>query len=113
LHPTNYELTFQDLRNANARRQLEWDDGNTLDLTYYGNALAGEVGELCNVIKKLERERLGLKGSRAAPVDLGKEAADVLIYLDLLMLRAGQRLDLSTIAKFNETSAKLGFKTCL
>ncbi len=54
------------LRSANTLRQAEWDRESRIDLSYRGNELAGEVGEACNIIKKLERERLGIAGSRAA-----------------------------------------------
>ena len=99
------------LRSANIARQREWDEGNTLTLTYWGNALAGEVGEACNVIKKIERERLKLKGSRATVSDLADELADAVIYIDLLCMSEGIDLREAIRRKFNATSAKYGFKT--
>lgn len=62
---------YDTLKDANAARELEWRstvDGKPvqLPLSYWGNAMAGEAGEACNVIKKLERERYGLKGSRSS-----------------------------------------------
>jgi NTP pyrophosphatase (non-canonical NTP hydrolase) len=50
-----------------------------LSLAYKGNELAGEAGEACNVIKKLERERLGMPGSRDTVAHLAEELADVII----------------------------------
>lgn len=65
-------------------------------------ALAGEVGELCNLIKKLKR------GENVPKEELAKEIADVQIYLDLLAARLGVELDNATIEKFNQVSVKRG-----
>lgn len=70
--------------------------------------LGGEVGELLNVVKKLEREERGWRGSRAAPEDFADECADVLICLDKLARRRDVDLVAATIAKFNATSDKVG-----
>lgn len=70
--------------------------------------LGGEVGELLNVVKKLEREDRGWRGSRANPVDFEDECADVLICLDKLARRRGVDLAAVTVRKFNATSDKVG-----
>lgn len=100
-----------DLRSANATRQAEWDAGNQLDLSYRGNELAGEVGEACNVIKKLERERLGIRGSRDTLEHLAEELADVIICVDLIAMAVGIDLDEAVRRKFNTTSEKNGLTT--
>ena len=97
---------YAKLRDANVARQAEWDEGNTISLTYWATAMAGEVGEACNVVKKLERERLGLRGSRATLADLADELADVVIYVDLLAMSQGIDLEAAIRNKFNATSAK-------
>jgi NTP pyrophosphatase (non-canonical NTP hydrolase) len=100
------------LRAANIARQPEYGpSAGKESLSYWGNAIAGELGEACNVIKKLERERAGQAGSRATVEDLANELADVLIYLDLLAIATGIDLDAAVARKFNKTSEKLGFKT--
>lgn len=56
-------------------------------LVYYSNALAGEVGEVCNLTKKLTG-----RGTKQEPIEDGKlieEIADVEIYKILLLLRMG------------------------
>lgn len=63
------------------------------------------------MIKKLARERLGLRGTRATKEQLGEELADVVISADLAAMTAGIDLDLAVIAKFNATSEKYGLKT--
>jgi NTP pyrophosphatase (non-canonical NTP hydrolase) len=99
------------LRGANEARQKEWDAGNQITLAYRGNELAGEVGEACNVIKKLERERMDIRGSRATLTDLASELADVVICADLIAMQAGINLDAAVAAKFNATSVKVGLQT--
>lgn len=87
-----------DLRDPNAWSPMKW-----------GCALAGEVGELCNVLKKYERQL----PSDPKPDDLYgsvcEEIADVLTYLDLLA--AWFDVDLARVAtiKFNKVSQRAGF----
>jgi NTP pyrophosphatase (non-canonical NTP hydrolase) len=99
------------LRGANLARQAEWDTEGQITLSYRGNELAGEVGEACNIIKKLERERMGIKGSRASLADLAEELADVIICADLIALQLGIDLDRAVAEKFNKTSEKVGLAT--
>jgi len=75
---------------ANHARQTEYRDGSLVKvpMSFRINELIGEVGEMCNVLKKIEREANGWKGSRVSPSDLPNELADVvhtalLIALDL------------------------------
>ena len=107
-------MKFSTLRAANEHRQALWDSGDQIDLTYRGNELAGEVGEACNVIKKIARERLGIRGSRATKQDLADELADIVICADLVAM--GEGIDLlgeAVPSKFNETSEKVGLPTRL
>lgn len=102
---------FETLRTANVERQKEWDKGGHMTLSYMGNELAGETGELCNVVKKLERETFGMPGSRATVEQAAEEAADVIICVDLLANRLGFKLWPAVKAKFNKTSEKNGLTT--
>jgi NTP pyrophosphatase (non-canonical NTP hydrolase) len=107
-------MTFAELRTANILRQKQWRrDGAPLPALYFSNALGGEAGEVCNVVKKLERERLGYPGSRATMEDLADELADVIIYADLLAETCGIDLGRAVSEKFNKTSDKLGFSVRL
>lgn len=100
------------LRIANDSRQVQWENAQEkLSLSYLGNAIAGEVGEACNVIKKLEREQLGLRGSKASVSDLADELADVIIYIDILASRCDIDLGEAIRSKFNKTSEKYGLGT--
>lgn len=104
--------SFDSIRYSNITRQLEWNNGSEkLSLAYKGNELAGEVGELCNVLKKLERERIGIKGSKATKTDAEDEIADVIICADLIAEDLGINLFEAVKNKFNKTSIKYEFKT--
>lgn len=101
-HPT--------LSAANAARMKEWVPEGTTG-TFKATELAGEVGEACNIIKKLERERLGMRGSRDTVAHLAEELADIVICVDLLASHYGVNLDRAIAEKFNATSEKYGLKT--
>lgn len=72
------------LHKANVARDKEWNPDSVCGLDFWAVELAGEVGEACNIIKKLERERLRMRGSRATVQDLADELSDVIIVTDLM-----------------------------
>lgn len=111
--PSTQEATKYSLRDANAARQAEWGRDNQITLEYRGNEMAGEVGEACNVIKKLARERMGIRGPRDTVEHLAEELADVVICADLIAMAAGIDLDAAVQNKFNATSEKNGLVTRL
>lgn len=79
-------------------------------------ALAGEVGEAANIVKKLNRLRDGIPGNGptehegALVDDLCEEVADIFIYLDLFAHRLGISMMDVVLAKFDKTSAKIGYR---
>jgi NTP pyrophosphatase (non-canonical NTP hydrolase) len=99
----------------NHARALRWHPHGieSWSLSDWGIALAGECGELCNVVKKLNRVRDGIPGNKETPEELqkalGDEIADVYIYLDLFARRVGVNLEDVIRAKFNATSERVGF----
>lgn len=98
---------IKELTKANIERQKEWcNNGPTPDLSFRGNELAGETGEACNIIKKLERERHGWRGTRATKEMLAKEIADIVICCSLVSIEVGFDLEDAVKDKFNETSDK-------
>ena len=103
--------TISDLQHALAKRDLEWDPEGKLTLEFRATELAGECGEACNIVKKLCRERLGLRGSRATVTDLKDELEDVIICVGLLANAAGIQLNVAD--KFNASSTKLGLNVFL
>lgn len=106
-------LDLRDLHAANIARQAEWCPDQVPDLSFRGNELGGECGEAQNVIKKLERERQGWRGSRATKDDLADELADVVICADLCAVTADIDLGAAVRRKFNATSEKQGLSVFL
>lgn len=85
-------------------------------LTYWTTALAGEVGELCNMIKKIQRvEKGGVDGGssyKASQINkkmLQEEIGGIAIYLDLLSSLLEIDLEEAIIETFNKRSDELGF----
>lgn len=105
--------SYKTLRSANQARQREWDPSDKITLAYRGNELAGEAGEACNVVKKIERERLGIPGSRDTLEHLAEELADVIICADLIAMSEGIDLAKAVAEKFNATSRKIGLSTLM
>lgn len=110
-------LSFASLKEANDRRNLliypycqKWDT------MHWGCALAGEVGELCNRLKKWERDDIkqgeNYTDYEARKVqerdEIGKEIADVVLYADLLASKLKLTLSELVRAKFNEVSKRKG-----
>jgi len=106
-------LSISELQRAHVERQEEWCPDQKPDLSFRGNELGGECGEAQNVIKKLERERHGWRGSRDTFEHLGEELADVIHCAVLCAITAGIDLEPAVIAKFNSTSEKNGLATTL
>lgn len=106
--PIKSQLSFDDLAKANMIRNKLWDTGGVLDLSFRGNEFAGEAGEVCNVIKKLERQRLGIRGSRDTIAHLADELADVIICASLIAMECKIDLAHAVSAKFNATSYAQG-----
>jgi len=99
------------LRQANLDRQWEWFGEENTSVLFRAIELAGEVGEACNIVKKLERARMGKAGSRATIAQLADELADVIICVDLLAQEFGIDMRVAVPQKFNATSERYGLKT--
>lgn len=109
-------LDLNTLRRVSLARQDEWKaggDSGPVGGLYRANELGGEVGEALNVVKKLEREQRGWRGSRATVEELAAEIADVIICADLLAAEYDIDLSAAVVAKFNATSEKVGLTTRL
>ena len=99
-------MSLEQLRDANQRRHKEWAHGEAVDLSFRGVELAGEVGEVCNEIKKLERVRLNLVGGKTDLEGIKEELADVMISADLIAMDLGIDMGAEIQKKFDKTSAK-------
>jgi NTP pyrophosphatase (non-canonical NTP hydrolase) len=106
-------LTFLDLRVANRIRCVtSYHPLDSWSLTNWATAVAGEVGEACNIIKKLRRLETQSGFARDCEKsdmvnDLAAELADAVIYIDLLAARAHINLGRAVRQKFNETSDRI------
>jgi NTP pyrophosphatase (non-canonical NTP hydrolase) len=110
-------LTFEKFRRVNKKRCEKYffpiQDWSETD---WACALAGEVGELCNFIKKRLRARTAktllpnIPSQEALAAEAKKEIGDVLGYLDLIATRMGFRLEDCVVDKFNEVSDRVNSK---
>ncbi len=109
-------LTFNNLREANKLRLPQFknskgepahekEDGSDWSLAEWMNAVAGELGEAANIIKKVRRGDLTLDEARPM---LAEEFADIVTYLDITAAQAGVNLGQATMDKFNKVSKRVG-----
>lgn len=106
-------LSFETFHLANRSRQQRWPGADRFVATDLSNEMAGEVGEACNVVKKLRRAELGVVGNSEEVPDLlgmlADELGDVITTADLLANHFDIDLGAAAAAKFNKVSAKHGF----
>ena len=110
------QITFDYVSQVNLERALVWHKGGLEEWSpaEWGNAMAGECGELCNVLKKILRYDMGIPQAiglnRQELVGMAAdEIADVYLYLDLNAQRLGLKVSECVVNKFNKTSEKEGF----
>lgn len=106
-------LSFEKLRaTSSIRCNSAFNPINAWSPSDWGVAMAGEMGEACNVIKKLRRlddadKHLDTPELRAElSQKILDELADTVIYADLLATRLGLRLEDGIVRKFNEVSKR-------
>ena len=108
-------LNFETLREANRARLPLFKnaqgqpahsepDGSDWSPAQWLQAVTGELGELANVMKKIDR---GDFTQAEAQQQLADELADVQTYLDILAMRLGVDLGRATVDKFNRVSARV------
>ena len=100
------------------KRRCEAPDGfnytlNSWSMSDWITALAGELGEAANIVKKLNRVRDGIPGNQESSYELHRqlrdELADTYIYLDLVIQAAGFDVEEIVESKFKQTSLKIGY----
>lgn len=105
-------MTFlSELRVADKARDAEWREkvgAESLPTLFRATELGGEVGELLNIVKKLERERLGWSGKRDTLEHLREEIGDVMICLDLLAMQYEIDIEEAAREAFNKVSDRIG-----
>lgn len=114
-------MTFGQFSEAN-RARCESPQGFNHPLSGWSSsdwmtALAGEVGEAANVVKKLNRVRDGVPGNKLTPQELRdqlrKELGDVFGYLDLMCQAHGFSIADAAVEVFNLKSAEIGYPKTL
>ena len=114
-------LTFTGLREANKMRLPQFKDangnichkekdGSDWSLSDWMTAVAGETGELANVVKKVRRGDFTIDEARQSIAD---EAADIVTYLDIFCSNAGVNLGSAVMDKFNRVSKRVGSNVVL
>lgn len=112
-------LTLSALAAANTTRMLRWHGEDNWSVSDWAVAAAGEMGEVCNAVKKLRRVEDGfanindpgrqLTSVEAATEVIAEELADTLLYMLLLANKVGIDLEAAVVKKFNATSCRYGF----
>lgn len=122
MYPLDDRENLTLISRINRRRKMRWHSGGgEWTASDWGNALAGEVGELCNLIKKVRRHEThvdviaGGHGSYNTPEYaallpmIRDEIADVFLYLDLVADHFGMDLFNCIAPKFDRVSEAQGF----
>lgn len=89
-------MTLRDIQRIEARDTKSYFPNHAETLDYLAIAMAGEVGEVCNVIKKFDR---GSINGALLREELSKELPDILIYLVMLAEKVGVDLQQAWIDK--------------
>ena len=92
-HETNVSRSKADVKHSLKWSPMEW-----------GCALSGEVGELCNYLKKMSRGDIIKKKA------LAHEIADIMTYLSLLADNLDIDMEDAIVEKFNIVSKRWGSK---
>lgn len=101
-------LDFDKMRKANRERtEGSFHPVDTWSPSDWATAVVGELGEACNLIKKLRR------GQSILISDVAEELADTVLYLDLLSDSLGIDLASAIVYKFNKTSLRIGSEVFL
>lgn len=108
--------TFNEVSKTNLSRALEWHPGGLEEWSpaEWGNATAGEMGELCNVLKKILRVDSGIQQASGLTRDelrvmAAQEIGDTFLYLDLIAQRLGLNTYECVRDTFNRVSLREGF----
>lgn len=92
-------------KNAKGEPAHSKPDGSDWSKPEWCNAVLGELGELANLLKKVQRGDMTMNDARG---DIANELADVQTYLDILAFQCGVDLGEATVVKFNRVSERVG-----
>lgn len=95
-------MTFKEFQEINKKRDLTaWNHLQIWKYVDWSNAIAGESGELCNLVKKMKRD------GNITLEQLSKEIADIITYCTLFAIKLNIDLEETLIKKFNEVSDRI------
>jgi len=111
-------MTFEEFARANRERCQSPQGFNQPDLNDWSRndwlvAVIGEIGEACNVSKKLKRSEGDFNKNKETDADLNakfrQEIGDAGVYLDLICQAHGFTLEQAMVEVFNAKSAEIGY----
>lgn len=109
------DLDMREMARIILTRTKLWNSGDPWTTADYSNALAGEVGEICNKVKKLRRIQLGshLRRQSADPQaiidDIAGELGGLFVYYVMLAYHLGIDPIDAVRNEFNKVSREEGF----
>lgn len=101
-------LTYSYMDSELTRRSRQGFKTENWKIEDWALALAGEVGELCNVLKKVKRGDFLLDDARKA--ECCKELADIIMYAQLGIKCLGSDTGEVIRSKFEEVSKRINYK---
>jgi NTP pyrophosphatase (non-canonical NTP hydrolase) len=105
-YPT-YDLTFNEFQSRNEERSRAAFPKQCMTPEFLAVGIAGEAGEMCNLVKKVMRGDFTLEDRREEILD---ELADVMTYCDLFMSLLNERTSHRLQTKFNEVSKRRDYQ---
>lgn len=102
-------LTIHDFQEIAWERAKIWHKDKPWTTDEWITAFIGEFGEFCNELKKMNRDRDGVRGNNPRRVKVAKELADAFSYFVLICSSAGVDLESNTVEVFNAISVREGF----
>lgn len=100
---SSYDRTFNSFQELNAERCREAFNENLHDIPFFSIAIAGEAGELCNIVKKVMRGDFPIEQVRKEVLD---ELADIITYCDLMITKLNANTEEVLMRKFDEVSQR-------
>lgn len=102
----DFRLTFKQFQDLMAKRDHDVFGSKCNNPEFLSIALAGETGEMCNIVKKVLRGDFTYKEARE---DILNELADIICYAVLMMDVFNEDTGDRVVKKFNEVSARFGW----
>jgi len=100
-------MTFDEFQSANERRSLSGKYPAICETPeFLSLAIAGEAGELANIIKKSMRGDFEISEKRT---EILNELADIMTYCDKMINNLGGRTEQVLVSKFNEVCLRKNY----